>query len=155
MIVIIFPGPSDSANYPSIQYPLILFPDTFFKGTPIKQVAPDTFEVFAKTSQNELVYTYKSMRTLCRRKVTFSRVDHNVQFELPIGRDIEDISSYMTVNDKEGNDLWINYSNAISLSFAVKVADNPACTNCSDIGGSCCTGSCVCLPGHSGDNCES
>lgn len=149
----LFPGPDDSSSYPSIQYPLILFPNTYFTGTP-KQVAPDTFEEFAKNSQSQLVYTYKSMRILFRRKITFFRVDHNVKVALPIGRDIEDIPSFMIMNEEVGNELWINYSPAIELSFAVKVADNPACTNCSDVGGSCFTGSCVCLPGYRGDNCE-
>lgn len=151
--MLLFSGPGDTTRYPSIQYPLILFPNTYFKGTP-KQVEPDTFEEFAKNSQSQLVYTYQSMRILFRRKITFSRVDHKVQYELPIGRDIEDIPSFMIMNEEVGNELWINYSPAIELSFAVKVDDNPACTNCSEIGGSCFTGSCVCLPGYGGENCE-
>ena len=94
------------------------------------------------------------MRILFRREITFSRVDHNKQYEVPIGRDIEDIPSFMVMNEEVGDDLWINYSPAIELSFAVKVADNPACTNCSHVGGSCFTGSCVCLPGYDGANCD-
>lgn len=94
------------------------------------------------------------MRVLFRRKVTFSRVDHNALYEIPIGGDIEDIPSFMILNEEVGNDLWINFSKAIELSFAVKVEDVPACTNCSNVGGSCYTGSCVCLPGYSGVNCE-
>ena len=123
-------------------------------GTP-KKVAPDTFEVFAQNTQSQLVYSYKSMRVLFRRKVTFSLVDHNENYEIPIGGDIEDISSFMTMNEEIGDDLWINFSPAIDLSFAVKVEDNPACTNCSETGGSCFTGSCVCLPGYTGVNCDS
>lgn len=94
------------------------------------------------------------MRVLFRRKVTFSRVDHNALYEIPIGGDIEDIPSFMILNEEVGNDLWINFSKAIELSFAVKVEDVPACTNCSNVGGSCYTGSCVCLPGYGGANCE-
>ena len=146
-----FTGPSVGANYPSLQYPLILFPNKYFVGTP-KKVGPDTLEVFAKNSQSQLVYTYQSMRILFRRKVTFSRDDHNVLYELPIGGDIEDIPSFMIMNEEVGDELWINFSHAIDLSFSVKVADNPACTNCSEVGGSCFTGSCVCLPGFS--NCS-
>ena len=115
-------GPVDSASYPSIQYPLILFPNTYFTGIP-KQVEPDTFEEFAKNTQSQLVFTYQSMRILFRRKITFSRVDHNVQYEIPIGRDIEDIPSFMIMNEQVGDELWINYSPAIDLSFAVKVDD--------------------------------
>ena len=140
--------------YPSIQYPLILFPNAYYMGTP-KKVAPDTFQVFAQNTQSQLVYSYKSMRVLFRRKVTFSRVDHNENYEIPIGGDIEDISSFMTMNEEIGDDLWINFSPAIDLSFAVKVEDIPACTNCSETGGSCFRGSCVCLPGYTGVNCDS
>lgn len=86
--------------------------------------------------------------------MTFSRVDHNAEKEIPIGGDIEDISSYMVMNEDVGDELWINYSSAIELSFAVKVEDVPACTNCSDTGGSCFTKRCVCLPGFSGLNCK-
>ncbi|XP_029194504.2 uncharacterized protein LOC114960333 [Acropora millepora] len=145
--------PNDAINYPSIQYPLILFPNAYFTGTP-KKVAPDTFEVFAQNTQSQLVYSYQSMRVLFRRKVTFSRVDHNAEKEIPIGGDIEDISSFMVMNEEVGDELWINYSSAIELSFAVKVEDVPACTNCSDTGGSCFTKRCVCLPGFSGLNCK-
>ena len=67
---------------------------------------------------------------------------------------MEDIPLFMIMNEEIGDDLWINYSPAIELSFAVKVEDNPACTNCSNVGGSCFTGSCVCLPGYGGPNCE-
>jgi len=145
--------PSNPDDYPSIQYPLILYPNAYFTGTP-KKVAPDTFEVFAQNSQSQLVYTYRSMRVLFRRKITFSRVDQNVQYEVTIGGDIEDIPSYMITNEDVVRDLWINFSHAIDLSFAVKVEDVPACTNCSDVGGSCFTGSCVCLPDYTGVNCE-
>ena len=148
-----FAGPTDVENYPSIQYPLILFPNVYFTGAPQK-VAPDTFQVFAQNSQSQLVYSYRSMRILYRRKVTFSRVDHNVLYEIPIGGDIEDIASFMTMNEEVGDDLWINFSHAIELSFAVKVEDVPACTNCNVTGGSCFTGSCVCLPGFTGANCN-
>lgn len=144
---------SDVDNYPSIQYPLVLFPNAYYTGTP-KKVAPDTFEVFAQNSQSQLVYTYRSMRILFRRKVTFSRDDHNKNYEIAIGGDIEDIPSYMIMNEDIGDDLWINFSPAIDLSFAVKVEDVPACTNCSVSGGSCFTGSCVCLPGYTGANCD-
>lgn len=145
--------PNDTHSYPSIQYPLILFPNAYFTGTP-KQVAPNTFEVFAQNTQSQLVYSYKSMRVLFRRKVTFSRVDHNVQVDIPIGGDIEDLPSFMIMNEEVGDELWMNYSPAIELSFAVKVENVPACTNCSENGGSCFTKSCICLPGYGGVNCD-
>ena len=148
-----FSGPSNAAIYPSLQYPLLLFPEKLFEGTPVK-VAPDTFEVFAKNQQNAKKFLFKSFRVLFRRKVTFYRVDHDVPREISPGSDVEDIETYMVMNSDVANDLWFNSSPQITLDFAVKVEDNPSCSNCSDVGGSCYSGSCVCLPGHSGQNCD-
>ena len=140
--------------YPSLMYPLLLFPQKHFQGTPVK-IAPDTFEVFAQNRENSKKLLYNSLRVLFGRKVSFQRVDHNVVKDVLPGSDIEDIAAYMVMNDNIASEVWYSYSPEITLDFAVKVADNPSCTNCSEVGGSCYTGTCICLPSHSGQNCES
>lgn len=82
-------------------------------------------------------------------------MDYNVEVEFFIGRDIEDILLFMIMNEDVGDELWINYLLVIELSFVVKVEDNFVCINCSNVGGSCFNGSCVCFLGYGGENCDS
>ena len=155
MCVGLFPGPSNPALYPSLKYPLLLFPETNFGGTP-KKIAPNTFGYFANNGQNVRKMDYKSFRIYPARKMTFLQKDESstVEKEVSPGTDVEDIQGYMTMNEDIANPLWYNYERSIDLQFAIKVEDVPACTNCSETGGSCYTKSCVCLPTYSGSNCE-
>ena len=109
---------------------------------------------FAVNEQKVKKLMYNSLRVLYTRPLIFSRIDHKVTTKIAIGSDIEDLPGYMTSNPDIADALWFNYASDIPLKFGVKVDDVPACTNCSLTGGSCYTGSCVCLTGYTGSNCE-
>lgn len=146
-------GPSVSEPYPTLQNPLLLFPQNNYKGTPTK-VTPGKLVTFALNKQKVKTMVYNSLRVLYTRPLVFSRTDHKVTTSVAVGSDIENLASYMVSNPDVANALWFNYASDIPLEFGIKVDDVPACTNCSVTGGCCYTGSCVCLPGYSGSNCE-
>ena len=102
---------------------------------------------FASNDQKVKKIAYYSLRVLYTRPLIFSRIDHTVTTKVAIGSDIENLPGYMTSNPDVADALWFNYASDIPLEFGVKVDDVPACTSCSLVGGSCYTGSCVCLSG--------
>jgi hypothetical protein len=130
-----------------------LFPQKKFKGTPVK-FAPNVMAEFASNGQKQKIHKYSSLRVLYTRPLLFSRIDHSVTSMVAVGSDIEDIPGYMVSNPDIADLLWFNYAPDIQLKFGVKVEDVPACTNCSLAHGSCYTGTCVCLSGYKGSNCD-
>ena len=140
--------------YPSLAYPLLLFPQASFQGTPVK-VSPDVYHEFAKNAENKRTFTYLSARILFTRTVYFSRKEgENQTVELSPGSDIHNLKSFFASNMDFGEPLWFNYATTIDSVFSIKVVGNSQCTNCSETGGSCYTGQCVCLPGYNGAFCE-
>ena len=141
-------------NYPNLTYPLLLFPEESFKGTPVK-VPPDTYHEFAKNEENQKKFIFLSARILFTRTVTFSRNKESDQvYGVSPGSDISNLQSFFGSNLDYGTPLWFNYAPTIDSVFYIKVAGNSQCTNCSEEGGSCYTGTCVCLPGYNGTFCD-
>ncbi|XP_048582452.1 uncharacterized protein LOC5506577 isoform X2 [Nematostella vectensis] len=146
--------PAVGTPYPTEQYPLLLFPQKNFQGTPLK-VEPNKYAVFAENKQKKKNINYNSLRVLFSRKLTFSQLDNSLTQEIATGSDIEDIPGFMENNPHlVADDIWFNYASDIELQFGVKVEELPSCTNCSATGGCCFTGTCQCLPNFTGVNCE-
>ena len=146
--------PTNAEMYPSLAYPLILFPKASFQGNPVK-VSPDVYHEFAKNSETQKTFSYLSARVLFTRSVSFSRDQENDQvYKVSPGSDIQNLELFFASNMDFGTPLWFNYATTIDSTFYIKVADNSQCTNCSEEGGSCYTGQCVCLPGYNGTFCE-
>ena len=145
-------GPS-ALVYPSQQYPLVLFPETNFAGTAVL-IKANEFKVFAANRRYARELTYKSMRVLYNRTITFSR---NIVFPTNFynGNDIEDIDEFMKANSATADKIWFNYETSIEADFSVKVDGNARCDNCSSTHGVCYTGFCNCMSGYTGANCDS
>jgi hypothetical protein len=149
-----YTGPSNAEIYPNLAYPLLLFPQASFQGDPVK-VSPEVYHEFAKNTENIRKFTYLSARILFTRTVSFSRNKENDQvYEISPGSDIPNLQSFFASNMDFGTPLWFNYATTIDSVFYIKVAGNSQCANCSDVGGSCYAGQCVCLPGYNGTFCE-
>ena len=147
-------GPTNAEMYPSLAYPLILFPQPSFQGNPVK-VSPNVYHEFAKNAETKKSFSYLSARILFTRTVSFSRDQENDQvYEVSPGSDIQNLQLFFASNMDFGTPLWFNYATTIDSVFYIKVADNSQCTNCNEEGGSCYTGQCVCLPGYNGTFCE-
>ena len=87
--------------------------------------------------------------------MTFSRNEEDDQiYEISPGSDIGNLQSFFASNMDFGTPLWFNYARTIDSKFYIKVAGDSQCTGCSEIGGSCYTGQCVCLPGRNGTLCD-
>lgn len=147
-------APSNKDVYPSLEYPLLLFPNKSFQGVPVK-VSPDMYQEFANNAENKRTFTYLSARILFTRAVTFSRNEETDQvLEISPGSDISDLKSFFSSNVDFGTPLWFNYAKTIVSSFYIKVAGDSRCTGCNKVGGCCYTGECVCLPGYNGTFCD-
>lgn len=145
--------PTNPVVYPNLTYPLLLFPQKSFVGTPVK-VPPDSYHVFARNHENSQTFTHLSARILFTRSITFSRNREDDQkYVVSPGSDISDMESYFGSNPDIGKPLWFNYAATVEAEFYIKVEGSPHCTNCSETGGSCYTGKCVCLPGYNGTHC--
>lgn len=145
--------PTNPGVYPNLTFPLLLFPEKDFKGTPVK-VPSDSYHLFAQNSENKRSFSYFSARVLFTRSITFSRGKQDDQKSVVSpGSDINNLESYFASNSDIGNPLWFNYATTIDSEFYIKVEGNHHCTNCSEIGGSCYTGKCICLPGYNGTYC--
>lgn len=152
-ILLLFSGPTNPVVYPNLTYPLLLFPQKSFVGTPVK-VPPDSYHVFARNHENSQTFTHLSARILFTRSITFSRNREDDQkYVVSPGSDISDMESYFGSNPDIGKPLWFNYAATVEAEFYIKVEGSPHCTNCSETGGSCYTGKCVCLPGYNGTHC--
>jgi hypothetical protein len=118
-------------------------------------VSPDVYHEFAKNAENTKIFTYRSARILFTRTVSFSRNKENDQvYEVSPGSDISNLELFFASNMDFGTPLWFNYDSAIDSTFYIKVAGDSQCVNCSEEGGSCYTGQCVCLPEYNGTFCE-
>ena len=149
-----FLGPLNFEVYPNHTYPLVLFPQTSFQGTPLK-VRADVYIEYASNAENKRSYKYNSARVLFTRSVIFSRNKENDQeFKVIKGSDISNLESYFASNADYGASIWFNYAKTINSVFYVKVSGNSLCDSCSEIGGCCYTGTCVCLPRYFGVFCN-
>lgn len=139
-------------RYPSQEYPLVVFPETNFVGTAVR-VKPDEFQVFAANVRYAREISYKSLRVLYNRTLTFAR---NIVFPTNFynGNDIEDIEEFMRANSATADKIWFNYETSIEAQFSVKVDGNVRCNNCSSTHGVCYTGFCNCMAGYTGSNCD-
>ena len=147
-------GPLSSESYPNLTYPLLLFPQSSFQGTPVK-VAAGVYQEFAKNAENKRTFLYLSARVLFTRTITFSRNKETDQvYEISPGSDIENLEFLFASNMDFGTPLWYNYAKTIDSVFYIKVADESRCANCNEEGGCCYTGQCVCLPGYNGTLCD-
>ena len=154
VIYLYFIGPLVPENYPNLSYPLLLFTETSFNGTAVK-VPPDTYHEFAKNAENKKTFMYLSARILFKRAVNFSRNQEGDQvYEVSPGSDIPNLPSFFAANQDFGTPLWFNYAPTIDSVFYIKVAGDNQCENCSEEGGSCYTGTCVCLPRYNGTFCD-
>ena len=90
---------------------------------------------------------------LYNRTIVFTR---NIVFSTGLynGCDIEDIAEFMIANPEVANPIWYNYDHSHEAGFAVKVAGNARCDNCSTTSGVCYTGTCLCLSGYTGVSCN-
>lgn len=154
IILFLHAGPTNPDVYPSLAFPLLLFPETDFQGTPVK-VSADTYHAFAKNFEIKRKFQYLSARILFTRSTTFSRNQEKDQtYTVSPGSDISNIESYFASNMDIGNPLWFNYATTIESEFYIKVEGNPGCANCNETGGSCYTGACICLPGYNETYCD-